>query len=143
MKVGKNINVTQYIKVKENEPIKEDKFSRNKNDNFIIEFQSQKYEVQEKLNENEPKRIVQINIPLPKIVVLDKNEMEEKYCHEDAMCQIDIIDGKLLESKYSLKAVLEKLMTFKEKVEVAGECSRINWIECYINKPLIQKGNSS
>jgi hypothetical protein len=52
--------------------------------------------------------------------------MEEKCNHENAIDQMNIVNEKIINSKYTFTVVLVKSQIFKEKIEVVQKCFETN-----------------
>jgi hypothetical protein len=106
-----------------------------------------------KLEEDEPRIKITINLRAPIIKTPEEEIMEELCCHDDAKdTLLEIIHNYIFEGDYSLKTKIMKegkiyceKKSFKERKEVIGEFVKSNVEEMLENKKCIlsaeERGN--
>jgi hypothetical protein len=150
---GRNISVKNEVQITEKEILPERLKQKNEKRVFSIITEVDNPELIYKLEEDEPRIKITINLRATIIKPPEEEVMEELFCHDDAKgTQLEIIYNNMLDGDYSLKTKILKKgkiycekKSFKERKEVIEEFIKSNVEEMPENKKCIlsaeERGN--
>jgi hypothetical protein len=89
--IEKNMNIKEFIKLKEKEPIEEPVIYENEKSACSIINKSNNLLMEEQLVKDEPRRKIKVNIPDPIRRISKEEDMKEKCCLGNTIDRLDVI----------------------------------------------------